>query len=264
MRSTSRPCCSRPPAPTTATTPPIRAGSTPTGAGAEGCGRCWPRPGHAGLGWWSTWCPTTSASRCPPRTRPGGTCCSTAAASAYAGWFDIDWSRNRIVVPILGDDAVLTVTDGELRYFEHRFPLAPGSWTDGDPDAVHARQHYELVHHSPGQQRAQLPPVLRRDHPCRRAGRGPGGASRRPTPWCRDGCSRRRDRAADRPPGRSGRPGRVPGPAARAGSRRLDHGGEDPGGRRGAAETGRSPAPPATTPCARSTGSSSTPTARRS
>ena len=72
-------------------------------------------------------------------------------ASAYASWFDIDWSRGRILVPVLGDDPTLRITDGELRYFEHRFPLAPGSWTDGeDPAAVHQRQHYELVHHSRG------------------------------------------------------------------------------------------------------------------
>ncbi len=71
-------------------------------------------------------------------------------SSPYASWFDVDWDR-RIVVPILGDDATLTVADGELRYYEHRFPLAPGSWSDGDaPEDVHARQHYELVHHSRG------------------------------------------------------------------------------------------------------------------
>jgi (1->4)-alpha-D-glucan 1-alpha-D-glucosylmutase len=71
--------------------------------------------------------------------------------SPYAPWFDIDWSRGRIVVPVLGDDPQLTVLDGELRYFEHRFPLAPGTWTEGDdPAAVHDRQHYELVHHSVG------------------------------------------------------------------------------------------------------------------
>ena len=71
--------------------------------------------------------------------------------SPYASWFDIDWSRGRIVVPVLGDDPQLTVVDGELRYFEHRFPLAPGSWSEGeDPNAVHDRQHYELVHHSRG------------------------------------------------------------------------------------------------------------------
>jgi (1->4)-alpha-D-glucan 1-alpha-D-glucosylmutase len=71
--------------------------------------------------------------------------------SPYASWFDIDWSRGRIVVPILGEDAQLTVVDGELRYFEHRFPLAPGSWSDGDDtEAVHDRQHYQLVHFSRG------------------------------------------------------------------------------------------------------------------
>ena len=70
--------------------------------------------------------------------------------SAYAAWFDIDWSRP-ITVPVLGDDAVLSVADGELAYYEHRFPLAPGSWAAGDdPDAVHERQHYRLVHHSQG------------------------------------------------------------------------------------------------------------------
>jgi (1->4)-alpha-D-glucan 1-alpha-D-glucosylmutase len=71
--------------------------------------------------------------------------------SPYASWFDIDWSRGKIVVPILGDDAQLSVADGELRYFEHRFPLAPGSWSEGeDVEAVHDRQHYRLVHYSAG------------------------------------------------------------------------------------------------------------------
>ena len=71
--------------------------------------------------------------------------------SAYADWFDIEWSRDRIVVPVLGDDQTLTVSDGELRYFDHRFPLAPGSWREGDDAATtHARQHYELVHWSRG------------------------------------------------------------------------------------------------------------------
>ena len=69
-------------------------------------------------------------------------------ASAYANWFDIDWSRP-ITLPVLGDDAVLTVEDGQLTYYEHRFPLAPGSWSPGDdPDVVHERQHYRLVPHS--------------------------------------------------------------------------------------------------------------------
>ena len=71
--------------------------------------------------------------------------------SPYAPWFDIDWSRGRIVVPVLGDDPRLTVVDGELRYFDHRFPLAPGSWSDGEDAAtVHDRQHYQLTHYSRG------------------------------------------------------------------------------------------------------------------
>ncbi len=71
--------------------------------------------------------------------------------SAYAGWFDIDWSRDRIIVPVLGDDQTLKVVGDELHYFDHRFPLAPGSSGDGDdPSEVHARQHYELVHWTRG------------------------------------------------------------------------------------------------------------------
>ena len=71
-------------------------------------------------------------------------------ASAYADWFDVDWSRP-ITLPVLGDDAVLSVEDGELTYYEHRFPLAPGTWSPGDePADVHERQHYRLIHHSRG------------------------------------------------------------------------------------------------------------------
>ncbi|GAA1889195.1 malto-oligosyltrehalose synthase [Asanoa iriomotensis] len=68
-------------------------------------------------------------------------------ASAYATWFDIDWSRDRILVPVLGHDGdldALKVEDGELRYYEHRYPIAPGTGA-GTAREVHARQHYELV-----------------------------------------------------------------------------------------------------------------------
>ncbi len=83
--------------------------------------------------------------------------------SSYASWFDIDWGTGRVLLPVLGDSfdpaelevspggyaptAGGTPTDGELRYYEHRFPLAPG--TEPKPGesaaAVHDRQHYELV-----------------------------------------------------------------------------------------------------------------------
>jgi (1->4)-alpha-D-glucan 1-alpha-D-glucosylmutase len=68
--------------------------------------------------------------------------------SAYADWFDIDWDRGRLLLPVLADtpDALddLTVADGELRYHEHRFPIADGTG-DGPPRQVHDRQHYQLV-----------------------------------------------------------------------------------------------------------------------
>ncbi len=68
-------------------------------------------------------------------------------ASPYASWFDIDWSRGRVLIPVLGDGhgtEQLSIVDDELRYFDHRYPLAPGTGT-GSVGAVHGRQHYELV-----------------------------------------------------------------------------------------------------------------------
>jgi len=69
--------------------------------------------------------------------------------SAHAAAFDIDWEfgGGRVRLPVLGsDDDVqkLEVVDGELRYYDHRFPLAPGT-DGGTPQEVHDRQHYELV-----------------------------------------------------------------------------------------------------------------------
>ncbi len=70
--------------------------------------------------------------------------------SVHAAWFDIDWSTGVVLLPVLGADrdvADLEVADGELRYYEHRFPLAPGTGPQGDDTAadVHERQHYRLV-----------------------------------------------------------------------------------------------------------------------
>jgi (1->4)-alpha-D-glucan 1-alpha-D-glucosylmutase len=69
--------------------------------------------------------------------------------SAHAAAFDIDWEAGggKVRLPVLGsadDIAKLEVVNGELRYYDNRFPLAPGSG-DGTPQEVHARQHYELV-----------------------------------------------------------------------------------------------------------------------
>ncbi|CAI3801923.1 malto-oligosyltrehalose synthase [Pseudarthrobacter sp. MM222] len=75
--------------------------------------------------------------------------------SRYAQAFDVDWDfgGGRIRIPVLGDDSdldALEIRDGELRYYDHRFPLAEGSYTAGDstaddPREVHDRQHYELI-----------------------------------------------------------------------------------------------------------------------
>ncbi|UOY02084.1 malto-oligosyltrehalose synthase [Blastococcus sp. PRF04-17] len=77
--------------------------------------------------------------------------------SAHAGAFDIDWEfgGGKVRIPVLGsadDVEKLEVVGpegggsgaGELRYYDNRFPLAPGS-EGGTPQEVHARQHYELV-----------------------------------------------------------------------------------------------------------------------
>ncbi|WP_427006598.1 malto-oligosyltrehalose synthase [Pseudarthrobacter sp. H2] len=75
--------------------------------------------------------------------------------SRYARAFDVDWDfgGGRIRIPVLGEDSdldALQIRDGELRYYDHRFPLADGSYTAGDstadaPREVHGRQHYELI-----------------------------------------------------------------------------------------------------------------------
>jgi (1->4)-alpha-D-glucan 1-alpha-D-glucosylmutase len=71
--------------------------------------------------------------------------------SPYAEAFDVDWDLGggKIRLPMLGSDAdldQLEVKEGELRYYDHRFPLAAGSYSDGDsPQEVHGRQHYELM-----------------------------------------------------------------------------------------------------------------------
>ena len=68
-------------------------------------------------------------------------------SSRFADAFDIDWDAGagRLRIPVLGDDATLTIEGDELVYFDNRYPIAPGTG-EGTPDEVHARQHYELVH----------------------------------------------------------------------------------------------------------------------
>ncbi|MDT4891730.1 MAG: (1-_4)-alpha-D-glucan 1-alpha-D-glucosylmutase [Pseudonocardiales bacterium] len=71
-------------------------------------------------------------------------------ASPYASWFDIDWTPGKVLLPVLGDEFSpdeLTIQDGELRYYEHRFPISPGSGPLAGESAtdVLERQHYRLA-----------------------------------------------------------------------------------------------------------------------
>lgn len=82
--------------------------------------------------------------------------------SPAARWFDVDYevADGKVLLPVLGDDfdparqLRLFVDDNaddpryELHYYQHRFPVAPGTYAGGDSAAtVHDRQHYRLVNY---------------------------------------------------------------------------------------------------------------------
>ncbi|SIR80940.1 malto-oligosyltrehalose synthase [Micromonospora avicenniae] len=102
----------------------------------------------AGLGLVVDIVPNHAGVAVPPANPPWWDVLRRGRASAYARWFDIDWERGRLLLPVLADtsDALddLKIVDGELRYHEHRFPIADGT-AGGTPRQVHDRQHYELV-----------------------------------------------------------------------------------------------------------------------
>ncbi len=71
--------------------------------------------------------------------------------SRFAHWFDIDWAAGggRVLLPVLGGRLAdelrsLRVEDGELRYFDHVFPLRPGTEDLPLPQLL-AAQHYRLA-----------------------------------------------------------------------------------------------------------------------
>ncbi len=72
--------------------------------------------------------------------------------SPHADSFDVDWAagNGKILIPVLGDGddevAALTVEDGTLHYYENVYPIAAGTYQEGDSaQDVHAKQNYELV-----------------------------------------------------------------------------------------------------------------------
>jgi (1->4)-alpha-D-glucan 1-alpha-D-glucosylmutase len=80
-------------------------------------------------------------------------------ASRYADWFDVDWAaqEGRVLLPVLGEplpdvlDDLAVVKDKRagggrvLRYYDHRFPLRPGTEKLPLPELVEA-QHYRLAY----------------------------------------------------------------------------------------------------------------------
>ena len=75
------------------------------------------------------------------------------AESQYAHFFDIDWSADAIVLPVLGDELERVIERGEIRIDaengllicgELHLPLAPGTRVDDVAGALRA-QHYQLA-----------------------------------------------------------------------------------------------------------------------
>src|SRR5207248_2891693 len=75
-------------------------------------------------------------------------------ASAYAGYFDIDWNAGPMLLPVLDADeekalSELSLSDDGpddgwvLTYYEHAAPVAPGT-EGGTAQEVHERQHYRF------------------------------------------------------------------------------------------------------------------------
>jgi (1->4)-alpha-D-glucan 1-alpha-D-glucosylmutase len=72
--------------------------------------------------------------------------------SPYAGWFDVEWAGQPLLVPVLGQriGQVLAADELELdgsvlRYYEHEYPVRPGTESLPLPELVD-RQWYRLAH----------------------------------------------------------------------------------------------------------------------
>ena len=181
-RCTSRRCCRRRAVRTHGYDVVDFARSTRSAAGSTAGRACWPRPPGARPGHRRRHRPEPHRRRRRrARTRRGGTCSAWVERSPYARWFDIDWSRGRLLLPVLGDDF-----DPARDLIGRRLANCATSSTasrsrpgtepaPGDTAAeVHDRQHYELVNYRRGRRRAELPALLRRVDACRAAGGGRG------------------------------------------------------------------------------------------
>ncbi|WP_210506177.1 malto-oligosyltrehalose synthase [Naasia sp. SYSU D00057] len=127
----------------------------PARGGAEGLAAAVEAARENGLGVLIDIVPNHVGVATPVHTRWWWDVLEKGRESRYAEAFDIDWDfgGGKVRLPVLGsgdDLPELKLVEGddglELRYYDHRFPVAAGTGKAGDdPVEVHARQSYELV-----------------------------------------------------------------------------------------------------------------------
>ncbi|MCU1417507.1 MAG: malto-oligosyltrehalose synthase, partial [Schumannella sp.] len=115
--------------------------------GADGLRALSAAAGEAGLGVLVDIVPNHMGVAVPAANAAWWSVLSLGRASPYADWFDIDWdvAGGKVRIPILGEpvedavaSGVLRIEQGEVRYHDHRFPLAEGT-------SALDEQHYELL-----------------------------------------------------------------------------------------------------------------------
>ncbi len=121
--------------------------ASPALGGPEGFNRLAEQLNEAGLGLVVDIVPNHMGIAVPAASPAWWDVLRLGRVSPYARFFDIDWDRAPVMVPVLADAAAVTdlrIADGQLAYHDLRFPIAPGT-EDGTPQQVHERQHYRLT-----------------------------------------------------------------------------------------------------------------------
>ncbi len=124
----------------------------PARGGAEGLKALSDAAHAAGMGVLVDIVPNHMGIATPARNKWWWSVLEQGRNSRYAEAFDIDWEagNGKLLLPVLGDGPdeldQLKLAGGELHYYDHRFPVAPGTAGPGDTARdVHARQAYELA-----------------------------------------------------------------------------------------------------------------------
>ena len=123
--------------------------STRRRGGSDGLRRLAVAAHAAGMGLLVDIVPNHVGVATPPASRWWWDLLTHGPDSPHAARFDVEWDAagRKVRLPILGDEPTpeVAVVDGQLRYHEHRFPLAPGTDTSAPIAEILAAQHYELV-----------------------------------------------------------------------------------------------------------------------